>query len=278
MSLPFNTPLLDIPAAVYHAHPSLSNSLLKHLGADNPPLDFWHHSWLNSARVFDADDTKAKKFGRAAHMLLLEGEAVFKDHWTMKPKVKETTEAGKLGEGEWTTLLHIRDVLLAHPLVATILKGARSEVSMLASLMVEDMQVPVRCRHDIWKPGYSADIKFVETVTKREVASTIAAYGYERQAEWYPRIMGLCGHSHNNFITIFVAKQPPHHVLCVTYPDDVIGDARERNDAALRRYVDYQALYGAAPWPGFAPHVHTVYRPGSGDADGLTLPNWWQYQ
>lgn len=270
-----NKPIFGLSAEEYHSHPSISNSLLKYLTAGSTPLDFWFNSWLNPDRVFDNQDTIAKKFGRAAHMLLLEGDEVFNQAWPVKPKVNATTEKGKLGQGEYDTLLHVRDAIMANPLAATILKGAKTEVSMFAEI---EPGVIGRCRHDIWKPGYSADLKFVDDVSKADIGKDIANYGYDRQAEWYPRIMNLCGGANDNFITIFVSKSPPYHVLCVTYPEDLITVAKDRNNAALQRFIEYKDKYGNDKWPGYEPRVYTVYQPGMGDADGINLPNWWQYQ
>jgi hypothetical protein len=237
-------------------------------------------------RNFDASDTQAKKFGRALHLLMLEGEEVFAKHFTIKEKVKGTTEAGKLGQGEWDTARILRDEILAHPVARLILKGAKTEVTMLATVDVmrsPDQQqvdvVPVRCRHDIWKQGYSADLKFVQSITKAEIGKTIANYRYGGQAAFYLDIMAKCDAGlHQNFITIFVEKEAPHKILCVTYPDMVLEAERQRNADALARFTGWLEKYGTEQrWPDFEPRIYDVWPNGTGDGNGIELPTRWDY-
>lgn len=281
----------DLPAEQYHPDASLSNSLLKSLGPTAVPVDFWRASWLNPNREEEQVDSKAKKFGRAAHMLNLEGEEMFKKHWQVKPgkngeKSKSTTEEGKIAEEEYDVLMTTRDALLAHPIASIILKGCKSEVSMFADIEVEvdgeTVMIPARCRHDIWKPQYSADLKFVEDVTTLDVGKSIANYGYDTQADFYPRIMAKCQPEleHQNFITIFVEKRTrgPAKVLPVAFSPTVLSVARSRTNDKLARYVRWMNQYGTEnPWPSFENRIHTVWAPGEGDGRGVDLPQWWNY-
>jgi hypothetical protein len=63
-----------LPAADYHADPSLGSTDIKRL-LQAPPV-FWFHSWMNPTRP-PAPDSAARQRGRALHKLVLEGEETF---------------------------------------------------------------------------------------------------------------------------------------------------------------------------------------------------------
>lgn len=285
-------PSTQMPAEDYHAHPSLSCSLLKHLGPKTTPLHFWRQSWMNPHREEEQKDTIAKKFGQAAHMLMLEGEAVFNANWTVKEthngkRCEQTSEAGKLGIGEYEMLLAIRESIFGNEDAATIIQGCQSEVSMFTEIdvMLDDgtqVTVPARCRHDLWKPQYSADLKFMDEVTEESVAKAIANYGYDFQAHWYPRVMAACQPEleHQNFITIFVEKHKRNpNVLCVAYDDTtVMATVEHRINQRLIKFDNLYRQYGPdQKWPGSDGRIHTVFAPGTGDGTGLELPGYWNY-
>lgn len=285
-----------MPNEVYHAQPSLSNSRMKLLKDDLQPIDFWANSWMNpNAEPFQK--TNALKFGQAAHMMVLEGLDEFNKHWNITQgkngaKSKTTTLEGHISEEEYDVLLACREALMAHPIARKILEGAKSEVSMFCTLPVLfNMQaaankgfmtrVPVRVRHDIWKPSYSADLKFVESLdTLRDVGKVIANYGYDNQAELYPRVMAQCdpNREHQNFATIFVEKRTQYpKVLVVAYQKSVMDTAKMRNDAALERFAKLLHEHGAeTPWPAYQNRVYTVWPEGEGNGD-IELPSWWNY-
>lgn len=294
--VPTIVPAADMPNEVYHAQPSLSNSTIKYLAHYLQPIDFWANSWLNPHRE-PWKQTIAKKFGQAAHMLVLEGEDMFRQHWNIAEgkkgaKSKTTTLEGHIAEEEYDVLMACRDALLSHPVASKVLAGAQSEVSMFCTLPVMFnsqapsgrgfmVDVPVRVRHDIWKPSYSADLKFVESLDGlRDVGKVIASYGYDNQAELYPRVMAKCDptRQHQNFVTIFVEKRMQHpKVLCVGYEKSVISTAKLRNDNALERFAKLVHEHGTAePWPSFQPRVYTVWPEGEGNGD-IELPSWWNY-
>lgn len=294
--MPQIIPATEMPNELYHAQPSLSNSRLKYLFSQRPARDFWVRSWFNPRQQDTFKETAALKFGKAAHMLLLEGELEFHKNWSVKlgrngEKSKTTKEPGMLAEEEYETLMGCREALLAHPLASKVLAGAKSEVSMFCTLPVllepqapvnkGIVHVPVRVRHDIWKPGYSADLKFVDELsTLSEVGKDIANYGYATQADFYPRVMAACDPNtqHQNFVTIFVEKTYPHKVLCVTYERSVMQTERNRVDAALELFAKLLIKHGPTEeWPGFDNRVYTVWPSGEGTGLDIELPMWWNY-
>lgn len=72
-----------MPAAEYHADPSLGSTDFKRLVKD--PGEFWHHSIMNPDRP-PSPDTEDKKEGRALHKLSLEGAAAFAKAFVAEPQ------------------------------------------------------------------------------------------------------------------------------------------------------------------------------------------------
>jgi hypothetical protein len=79
-----------LPAANYHADPSLGSSDIKRL-LQAPPA-FWHHSWMNPARPA-SPDSAAKLKGRALHALVLQGEKAFAEAFAIAPSREDYPNA-----------------------------------------------------------------------------------------------------------------------------------------------------------------------------------------
>ena len=76
---------LDMPAALYHADPSLSASGIKAMVAS--PLTYWHQ-YLDPNRE-DESSTPAKVLGRAIHKLVLEGPDAFNRDYLAEPRPED---------------------------------------------------------------------------------------------------------------------------------------------------------------------------------------------
>jgi hypothetical protein len=72
----------NLPAAEYHADPSVGSSDLKRLL--QAPAVYWWHSHMNPNRV-PTPDSPAKQKGRALHKLVLEGEDAFASAFAEEP-------------------------------------------------------------------------------------------------------------------------------------------------------------------------------------------------
>jgi PDDEXK-like uncharacterized protein DUF3799/SAP domain-containing protein len=73
----------NLPAAEYHADPSLGSSDLKRLL--QAPAVYWWHSHMNPERS-PSPDSPAKQRGRALHKLVLEGEDAFAAAFAIEPQ------------------------------------------------------------------------------------------------------------------------------------------------------------------------------------------------
>jgi hypothetical protein len=76
-----------LPAAEYHADPSLGSTDLKRLLRS--PTDYWWQSAMNPDRPADAGDTPDKQKGRALHKLVLEGMAGFEKAFIPEPRIED---------------------------------------------------------------------------------------------------------------------------------------------------------------------------------------------
>lgn len=281
----------DLPSEIYHAMPRLSFSQLKILCDDHAPVDFWYKSWMNPNRPGDDEETtRAMAIGRAMHCMLLEPE-VFRVTYQLDHKHKGTSKpffVGAAPGGDYDMMQAIRDSIMSHPLARQILSGCRPEVSMLCDLEIEDLQAtdrdklfrfPVRCRHDIYKETYSADLKFVESVSDSAIANMFARYRYHQQAEWYLRIMRVCNNNpHQNFAFIFCEKKPPYKVRVVQVREGPMALAREHNDYAFKLFAQYMhkfsGLPAGQPWPGYGNVIYNLVMDGEGGMDCISLPSW----
>jgi hypothetical protein len=73
----------NLPAAEYHADPSLGSGDLKRLL--QAPAVYWWHSHMNPERP-PSPDSAAKQKGRALHKLVLEGEEAFAAAFAIEPQ------------------------------------------------------------------------------------------------------------------------------------------------------------------------------------------------
>ena len=72
-----------LEAELYHADPALGSTDVKRLLVSAP--DYWWHSRLNPARPTETEPTPAQAFGRAVHLMVLEGEAAFSAAYMREP-------------------------------------------------------------------------------------------------------------------------------------------------------------------------------------------------
>lgn len=74
-----------MPEEEYHADPSFSSSGAKQILVT--PLTYWIHSRLNPD--FEDHDSDSKRFGRAMHKRIVEGEAAFLETYAVEPDIAD---------------------------------------------------------------------------------------------------------------------------------------------------------------------------------------------
>ena len=172
------------------------------------------------------NDTPAMLLGRAYHALILE-PGDFDNRFVLSPKFDLRTNAGKaalaefelenkgkarLLQHDWDRLQAMADVMRAHPLASSILRGAETEITMLW----KDRQTGVRCKSkmDILRRdlGIVADLKTTDDCGSRNFARSAAKYGYHVQHAQYGDGAAACGIDLKHYLMIAQEKEPPYCV------------------------------------------------------------------
>lgn len=255
-----------MPASTYYKSHAMGSTLIKLLGEEHPPLDFWYACpWLNTSAPVLQEKSEALLFGNAMHMMLLEPER-FEATFTIKHGVETSTLPNTLGQGQHEQMLRMRDQMLRLPLLSQLICNGRSEVSMFWEH--EETGAPCRGRLDFLKDYTIVDLKFVQEVNARSVPKMVTDYGYDVQAAAY--LYGLqrvTGNDLGNFIFLFQEKQPPYKVMARYLEQDVLQEGLSKYEAAMRRYRDCMERFGTAQWEGYADQVESL--------DASQMPRWW---
>lgn len=262
MSLILEGAVANLAAGSYHAHRSLSASLLTHLQPWLPPERFWYYSWLNP-NAPGSKPTSATHTGTAGHTLLLEPD---KFHYQVLPEIKYTCREGFLGGargGQLELLLQLQDKLLRHPWVgprlAELYRGnAQAEYSLFGNITIppsyrrEYGLIPARCRFDLWHPDFTIDFKFVRELTSWSFNSMVRKYRYIHRAAWYEQVnTAIMGPNNQRHYTVFVEKGGAQTIWPLEFRGDDIRIAHSQNTLCLEHFVNLMETYGEGPWPGF---------------------------
>jgi hypothetical protein len=248
----------------YHADPAIGSSGCKNLIAD--PELYWENSPLNPNREED-EDTAAKLFGTAYHMLILEPEQ-FDKAYTIKEGVKSSKVEGMIGEGDYNKMLRMRDRLKANPQHYSLLAEGVAECSIFYRDENTGLMCKIRC--DRFAPAWISDLKTADDVSDKALRFSFADYGYDISGAMYSvaamelKKMIAAGYKmpeqfsqefvdkfmeqqNQIFAFVYQGKKPPHttRVWCVTqWLFDVGYDKYKR---ALDIYKAHENVVGA--WP-----------------------------
>lgn len=271
----------DLPEVAYFADPSVNFSLTEYLQPMLSPIDAWHHSWLNPIQPLSLL-TQAKKFGSAAHCLVLTPE---KFTYTLNPKVKQTILPGVLGSapgGEWELLQRLHEKLLNNVWVAEHLaeigrQKAFAEISAFTTWEEGGHAVPVKMRHDLLHPEFTIDFKFVREIHPRSFNSMLKRWRYVHRAAWYEAVGQRAGTwgPHQQHWMVFVEKAAPHKILPLRFAPADLDVAHNQNLMAVERFGELFARYGSNPWPDYSKPM-TVRRAEDAEPDEFTLQQNWE--
>lgn len=138
-SVPDDGVYFDLPAATYHASHALGSTDMLRLAAN--PVRWWYYSKRNPDRPED-HDTPALQFGRAVHMMILEGRDAFERHYApaalpgnLKAGKDERAEIAASGRealplAAYQRVLVAATYITADPELRPAFQGGRSEVSV----------------------------------------------------------------------------------------------------------------------------------------------------
>lgn len=218
----------NIPAADYHRLPFVSNSYLKRL-AKCPA----------NAKV-PMEDTAALLFGRAAHVLILEGEDAFSSEFCLVPKIDKRTKDGKaqwadlelLAAGrnlismeDYETILQMNASVRMHPFARLLLAEGVSETTIIFDREAGGQTLRCKARPDRTPAPEMAcllDLKTTEDAGYDAFLRSCLKFGYATQAAFYVDGYNATRGDHpaiDAFAFIAVEKKAPYR--CEVYTMDM---------------------------------------------------------
>lgn len=253
--------IYDLPREAYDALPGDNWSSLRRILTS--PAHY------KAALDGETEDTDAMKFGRAAHLALLEPGEFAKSVVTWVGGRRAGKEwdafcaehAGKeiVTPSEAERLRGIVDAVAANEWVLPFLDG-RAEVSMTWDLeVVPGFKVPCKGRLDLEGSDFLLDLKVVRDASRDGFGRYAWNGGLLGQAAFYSRGYELCA-STKRFGFLAVESQPPYCVGLYWVTPEQMAAGRE----LYERAVSLLSLCRLRDeWPGYAT-----------GPEALTLPGW----
>lgn len=259
----------DIPASDYHGEllrDYISKSYLKRL--DKCP----------AAAKIPQKDTPAMAFGRASHVLLLEGESAFFQECAVLPSgINKRTNAGKeemaafeaanagktlVTADDYMKIAEMRKALQKHPFAPKLLAEGVSEQTVI--WLDAETGMMCKCRPDripSGNKGVLVDLKTCSCAGEYEFGRDVVKYGYDLQAAFY--LDGINAATGNNFDAFcFIAMEKEEPFRTETYMLDAEFIARGR--AEYRRLLNIEAeCREKGLWPNYegVGNLVTLYKP-----------------
>lgn len=270
-----------IPIETYHGNPflcdgpSISSSGLREF--INRPSLYWAYSPYNCKR-FERTGSNAFSFGRAAHHLLLEGEAGFSNLFAVrlltypndpskawssnsndcKAWLRFQEEQGRtvITQNDFDVIRWMRDSLSRHPAVQGGILDGHVEMSMVAKIK----DVWLRARPDVVPvhAGDFADLKTTASIRHDDIERTIYSFGYHVQAAVVRMVSEAVmpdDFKFMSFFFVFVEKTPPFDVRVVELKPDALELGQQQAMAAITKL---KACISRMEFPGeegFSPGI-----------------------
>lgn len=266
--------IYDLPADLYHGEPCAEPSVGAgglHLIETECPAIYWHHSALNPRRP--AFDTAAHRFGRAAHLLLLEPKRFFEQVEILPHRFRANSDAGKAKMGAarregrmvlkmalFEELVAMKQAVMNHEFAGMAFLDGLPE----RSIVWRDVETGVwlRCRPDFLPAAapHIPDYKTADSAQPAAFARAAYRFGYHmRAAHYLDGIEAVTGTMPDSYFFVVQEKTPPYLVTCVTLDKQAIEWGRIENRKAVHLFADCLA---ADRWPGYADAVVEIGLPG----------------
>ena len=171
---------VGLPMEDYLRDGSLSASGCKEVNEDIGR--YWHNSGNNPLPEESEEDSQARKFGTAYHMMIFE-PTKFNHTFKIKQGVKQTRMPDMLGEDEFKTMMRMRTALYAGPRRRALLANGVPEVSFF--WRDQKTNVPCRIRVDCFSPICWTDLKALKDVRTSALRTAIPSYGFDVTAAMY---------------------------------------------------------------------------------------------
>jgi hypothetical protein len=250
----------DLPEEEYHADPmrhlggSLSSTVARKLLPPSCPA-LARHAMLHPEHrdTFDLGSvTHSLTLGRGCEIVEVPADA-----WNTKAvkeiRAKARTE-GKVAllTKELHTAEAMRDAVHANRIAHLLLTLPRGLPEQ--TLIWREDGTWCRAMLDRW-PDPATDLRAVVDLKTTaggldddSLSKTVYNYGYHQQAEWYSRGYRAVHGKPAEFYFVFVAKDPPHLVRVFPLADELLADARARNNEALQIWRECQE---SGDWPAY---------------------------
>ena len=265
-----------IPMADYLGQPcpgpAVQATNLKHLWDECPA--YAYALWSGNPRAERDEDTAAKDFGSAFHMLLLEPEnfdrayAVKPDGMTFATKEgkawrAEQEESGReiITAAEHERMLRMCEEIELHPTGQLVVaRKAMAEATMAAQ--DPETGLWLKARPDLLMtdaPPMAVNLKTAARPNPRLWQRQASDLGYHVSAAFTRRVARLVGLDASlPYAFLVVGSKPPHLPFVATLKDSAMAWGDLIVTAALRRFAD---CLSSGKWPGYADAVVEIDLP-----------------
>lgn len=253
-----------LPFDAYLALPSMHFSALRHI--DKSPLHYRH------ALAHDRADTTALRVGRAAHALILSGNAPADVAVYEGPVRRGRAWDAFAAENEARLILNRSELARAEAMRAAVMsyRPARDliahgahEVTIEWKRTIAGIDIPIRGRIDcLTEEGGMVEVKTTRSIHPRAFARECALRMYYAQAALYHDGLAEVGVTGKPLpIIVAIENEPPHDVAVYRLGYDVLEAGQRKVDEWLRALADCTRTNR---WPGVA----------GDDVVPLRLPEW----
>lgn len=258
----------------YHANTDyISSSGVKLI--NRSPRHYWDR-YLNPERAASTP-SPAMQFGSLTHTMLCEPHLLEKDYFVfddaqiieelieegakspratkkykewMEEYLSEIGEKTPMSQEDYDKARCMRDNVQKHPLLREHLSGT-VEYELSHFFIDERTGARVRTRPDVDNGEVYMDFKTCDDAREESVRRAIMKYAYGQSAELYMR----SPEKRRQFLFIFIEKEPPHDLKVYVCGASIYQDARPKNDANLRTFIQCQE---SGIWQGYSPNAEII--------------------
>lgn len=253
-----------VPDDAYHAGPGVSKSGLWTIHTKSP-----EHFRFPAPR-----ESKSFDVGKAMHRAILEPHlfeaAVVRgpvdrrgNKWTHAAEAAAHEGKLILTEGDYDTVLHVRDRAHAIPLVRNTIQGGKPAIEWSGYWIDDETAELCRCRPDVYREdvGLALDLKSAASAHPDDFARAAINFGYHCQEAFYTHGLEEIGKPVGGFAFLVFEKEAPYAAAIYELPPSIV----EEGDAIMRAALNtYAACRKTDTWPGYAAE----------DVRELTFPRW----
>ena len=251
------------PMDSYLYDPGVGGHALWHLHSKCPAYA-WARSFANPKREPD-DGSRAREFGTALHMLVLEGPAKFHAHYIAKPEgLSFSTKDGKawrdaaagriiLPAEDAAMIINIAQAVANHPDARRVLARTEREVSLYAT--DEATGLRIKTRPDALSAWMAINIKTTADAEPRAWKRQAIKLGYHVSQAMTARVMGALGMDALPYLFLVVEKARNPIVQLYELDDTLALLGEQIVDRSLRQWA---RCAESGVWPAYRDGVWRI--------------------